>query len=210
MAINDTVELAVKGTFSANDHIHTLHFRFIEPTASETDLIAEWQAACQTAYLAIFPGGHHIVKLIAARQVCGTLPLRAQVEQPVVSGSGSGTRSTATEHAAPWLASLTKERTAVAGRSRQGRFFLAGLVEADINGEAIQSSYLTPLGAYLTALMGAFGPSGSSTQYRLAVHSRKLAAVPGSQCQDTSTLVTGLLASTLLTTQKSRRSGSGL
>lgn len=210
MAINDTVQLAVKGTWMNNDHIHTLHFRFLDPTANEADLINAWEAGAKTQYLAIFPTGHHVVKIVQAAQVCGSLPLRAAVEEAFASGAGTGTRATATEHLASWLASLTRERTASAGRSHQGRFFLGGLTEADVISEDLQAAYITPTTAYLTALLAVFGPSGTNNLYRLVVHSRKLAAVPGSQCQNTSTVVTNLQLHTKLTSQRSRRTGSGM
>jgi hypothetical protein len=210
MATNDVAELAVIGTVGGQQHVHTLHFKHLGVSTTEDQLIDQWQAACEAAYKALFTDQDQPIQTMRASQVCGTVPLRAPAEQ--TPASTLGTRSVLTDPEPPFVAELVSERTAFAGRSYRGRFYISGLQEGDKVG-----SYLTNSGslryvlttAYLTALLGAFGPSGSSLDLRLFVYSRKLASVPGVECQDTGAEVTGFVHPLLLSTMRSRRPGSG-
>lgn len=210
MAINDTSLLAAIGSAQGEQMVHTLHFRHLAPPAPgelmEQTLIDQWQAAAQSQFLAQF-GNSFTLDRILARQVCGTVPLRATVEETVGLTGSKGHSGAIT---APWLAGLVRERTALTGRTRQGRYFIWVDDEANINGKTISTAFQTTMQTYANALLTAFGPSGTNTNFRLVVHSRKLAATPGTQCQDSSTLVTNLAASNVLTTNRSRRSRTGV
>lgn len=209
MATNDTAQLSVKGSVLGQEHVHTLHFRHLVPGADEFLLVDEWQAACKATYRSLFGTPDSPTQQYVARQVCGAIPLRAPDEETEPVGQILGTRTIATDPLSPFMAAVTSVRTASAGRSRRGRFFIGGIYEGDQAGGNLTTTYLTAVTAYHTALMAAFGPSGTSGSFKLVVHSRKLAAVPGAQCQDVSTLVTGLIARSVLGTMKSRKPGSG-
>lgn len=210
MAINDTIELAVIGVVSGQDHIHTLHFRDMAGAATpEQSIIDDWQANCRDAYRALFFTAIPAAVSYRARQVCGSTPLRAPVEEAEAPANSTGTRSASGEQLPPWLAKVVTERTALAGRSRRGRFYIGGLHEGDINGDAFVTTYNTAVQTYMTTL-GRYLPGGASASvFTLVVHSRLLAAVPGTQCQDSSTPVTSLENRVRIATQKSRRAGSG-
>lgn len=210
MAANDTVQLTVQGVVKNQMHLHTLHFRLTDATYTDGGLIDAWQAGCRTAYRALFVTFDQPVQLLTARQVCGTQPLRAAAQEVEVTGSILGTRTLTGQGCAPWLASLVSVRTALAGKSRRGRFFLGGLLEDDLDGALLGTTYLNLLQTYLNALATTFiGTAASASGAILVIHSPKLAQ-PGVQCQDSSTPVTGLLKRDQLTTMKSRRAGSGL
>ena len=209
MAVNDTVRLTVQGTADTQDHFHTLHFRYLDPTSNEQGLIDAWQAGCRTAYRNCFVTADAIVKVLEAAQVCGTIPLRAPVEEAEAAGSQNGTITGVGDRAPSWLAAVTSLRTASAGRSRRGRYFLGGLMENEIVGNDLSSGHKTTVEAYAAALMGVFGPSGTSNLYRLVVYSRKLASVPGTQCQDSSTVITSTLVNSAIGSMKSRKPGRG-
>lgn len=209
MAINDTAQLSVIGSVLGQEHVHTLHFRHTGPGGDESVLIDEWQASARTAYRALFSTVDQPAIRYVGRQVCGTIPLRAPDEETEVPATAFGTRTTATDPLSPFMAAVFSVRTASSGRSRRGRFYVGGIYEGDQSGGNLTSAYQTLMGAYVTALLGAFGPSGTSGQFRMVVHSRLLAAVPGQLCENSSTLVTGILARPVLGTMKSRRPGSG-
>jgi hypothetical protein len=173
-------------------------------------LIDEWQSACRTAYRAIFPSVVTPIEVLTARHICGAIPLRAAVEEVETTANQAGTRVTAGQMLASWLASLTSVRTASAGKSRRGRFFLGGMVEDDVAGATISGSYLTAVNAYAQALLNTFGPAGTSTNWKWVVHSHALSKTgPSVPCQNSSTPVTGFIVRNLMTTMKSRRAGSG-
>jgi hypothetical protein len=213
MAVNDTIELAVQGVVGGQQHVHTLHFRYQEVSGTESGLIAAWKAACLASYRAMFSTLDTPATLIRAAQVCGTLPLRAPSED--ASGPAAGTRAITADPLPTWVAQVVSERTALAGRSHRGRFFMGGLYEVDSSGT---DGNTVPVGnqrailiqTYLDALLGAFQlTSGTNTTYKLVVHSRTLAAIIGTQCQNSSTPVTGLIRRDLLGSMRSRKPGSG-
>lgn len=204
VSTNDTAELALVGTRGGQTVICTHHFRMTEVGTGRTlqDLIDKWQAAAQAAWLAILTSDYTLQK-VRARHVCGSVPLDATVEETV---NAAGSRGAATAATPPWFALVIRERTASAGRERRGRFYVPVCDEADFAGDTIQAGILANYTAYAAALTGAFLPGGSQIgTWQMVVHSRKLAAVPGTQCQASSTVVTSLPVQAVLTTQRSRR-----
>lgn len=205
VATNETAELEVVGTRDSQIQIVTHHFRNIHIATPHTlqELIDEWQTTCQAPFLAARQPDYTLTKLVA-RHVCGSVPLDATQEEAV---GLAGTMSAGGAPLAPWFALVVRERTASAGRSRRGRFYFPIDDEAHVTKDTIVGSQTTLIQAYATALTNLFISGGSvSVAWRMVVHSRKLAAVPGAQCQDSSTLVSQLAVQSALTTQRSRRS----
>jgi len=209
MAVNDTVRLDVVGTANGQQHIHTLHFRYQEVTSTEQGLIDSWQSIGRTAYRGLFATTDPVVTLLRATQVCGSVPLRAPVEEAELAATQFGTVSWGGDPAPSWLAAVISWRTASAGRSRRGRSYLGGVYEAAIVGNNITSTYSTKLATYRDALLAAYTVGGTVAGYKLVVYSRKLASVPGTQCQDSSTLITSAVIDDPLGSMKSRKPGSG-
>lgn len=210
MSLNDTAQLVVQGTVAGQLHLHTLHFRELDATGTnqEPGIIDEWQANCRTAFRGLFGTGDSPAQLYRCSQVCGSIPLRAPAEEAEVSPNIAGTLTLTTDQLPPWLAAVISWRTASAGRSRRGRNYFGGMSEEMINGDLIHSTQQTRLAAYRDALLAQFGPSGASVNYKLVVHSHAL-ALPGVQCQNSSTLITSGLVRTFVATMKSRKAGHG-
>lgn len=210
MAINDTSQLAVIGSVGGIDHVHTLHFRALNPATDELSLIVAWASAARTLYRDLFGPSDLPVLRYTARQVCGSVPLRAAVEVTEVDPNRAGTLSTNGQLLPTFNAAVVSVRTALSGRTRRGRFFLGGLREDYSSGNVLDPNYVARVQSYVNALMSAFGPSGSVADWRLVVHSRKLAAtVPPIPCQDSSTQVTGMIVRPNHGTMRSRKLGSG-
>jgi hypothetical protein len=208
MALNDTYFFTVQGTLAGRNYVHTLHFReilappVINPAQS---LIDRWQTTCQSAWIAAHPTAYQIVRL-TAQKVCGTLPLPSRVEEGV-GVSGNRAVGTTGELLPPWLAVAVNESTGLAGRSRHGRFFMSGGGESDVSGETLVSGvaqWLNYITGYVNALTAGF-VTGPPADWQLVVHSRKLADVPGTQCNQSSEPVTALGIVSRLTSQRSRR-----
>lgn len=217
MAINDTTELAVVGKVGGQDHVHTLHFRYAEVGSTEQNLIDRWQAGCMPSYKALFRTYDNPVNEIRARQVCGAVPLRAPVIEAEALPAGTRAAPSSGAEAAPsWLAMMVRERGSLAGRSRQGRFYVGGLVEYDFIGNDLATGgapdplYVLML-AYVNALTAIFITAGGNPEgHQLVVHSRTLAdLIPPLQCQESSTVVSGLQRTIPVSSQRSRRPGSG-
>lgn len=209
MAINDTYFFTAQGTLGGRSYIHTLHFReLVGPISGNpaADLINTWQAACQSAWLGAHPVTYQLVRLTAQR-ICGSPPLPARVEEGVglpglrVAG-GTGALLP------PWLAVAVNEATGLAGKSRHGRFFLSGGGESDIDGETLvvgASLWINLIQTYVSALSTRFVQQAVPLNWDLVVHSKKLAEVPGTQCNQSSEPVTSLGIVARLTSQRSRR-----
>lgn len=209
MAINDTAQLAVKGTVGGQDHVHTLHFRAIDAIANEQGLIDAWQANARTAYRNIFKNTDTPVDIITASHVCGAIPLRALAQEVEVAPNRVGGEGNDTSQPLPTFnAGVVSVRTAFSGKSRRGRFYIGGLSEANTDGNTL-GALQARIQAYVTALLAAFTGAGSMGGWQLVVHSRKLAAVPGTQCQDSSALVTAMIVRAEVGTMRSRKLGHG-
>lgn len=208
MAVNDTYMLSVRGTCGGTMHVHTLHFRETATVTGEAGLLTSWQGAPMTAYRAIFPTSQLPVQLIKAQKICGSVPLPASVEVIPAGGSQAGTRSVAGDIMPSFMAACVTEKTALAGKRYQGRFFLGGMAEADCVGNSLQASLTTVINAYNAALMTAYG-GGGGIDFRLVVHSKANASQVGMNCQGSSELVTSLVTIPFPTTMRSRKSGHG-
>lgn len=209
MALNDTYFFQAHGTLAGQVYIHTLHFReFGSPIVGDPaqSCINAWQAACQTLWLNAHPTTYTLERLTCQR-ICGSLPLPVPVEESVALPGVRMVGSTG-ELLAPWLALLVTERTALAGKSYRGRFFMSGGGESDISGTTISNGSLQwgdVAQQYVTALTNEFVNPVAPDLWQLVVHSRKLAAIPGTDCTDSSTPVTTLSRSLTLTSMRSRR-----
>lgn len=208
MALNDTYFLTVQGTLLGQIYVHTLHFREILAPAGVNpaqSLIDRWQAVGQATWLGMH-GSNYSLTRVTAQRICGSPPLPARVEEGV-GLSGSRSTGTSGDPLAPWLSIAVNEATGLAGRSRHGRFFVSGGYEGDVANETLTpgaSFWLQLLTAYVTALNTGF-VVGPPADWQLVVHSRKLAAVPGTQCNQSSEPVISLGVNARLTTQRSRR-----
>ncbi len=214
MGANDTYQLAVQGTVGGQMHVHTLHFRDITGGGSAESLVAEWKSAHHTNYRNIFRNDDNPVEKITARQVCGTVPLGAPYEDFPSTGQ-NGSRNPGADglgdKLAPWLAQVFQVRTSYAGRSRRGRFYLGGLSEGVVAGAVIggirtgSETYTYPETLKTRHVTG----GGTVSGWMLVVHSRKLAAVANTQCQNSSTPVAQVMLTTTLSRMMSRKAGSG-
>lgn len=209
MAVNDTSQLAIKGTVGGQDHVHTLHFRAVDALANEQGLIDAWQANARAAYRAIFKNTDTPVDVITAAHVCGAVPLRALAQEVEVAPNRAGSEGNDSSQPLPTFnAAVVSVRTAYSGKSRRGRFYIGGLSEANTDGNVL-GSLQARIQAYVTALMANFSGANAAGGWSLVVHSRKLAAVPGTQCQDSSALVTAMIVRNEVGTMRSRKAGHG-
>ena len=209
MALNDTHFFTAQGTLRGQAYVHTLHFRegvSSLGTNAQQQLIDRWQSTCQAPWLAAHGNDYLLVRL-TAQKICGSPPLPARTEEGV-GLTGTRAPGTAGDPLAPWLAVTVNESTALAGRSRHGRFFISGGYEGDVVQETIATTAGTwgaLITSYVNALSTAFITGTPPLDWVQVVHSRKLASVPGTQCDASSTPVTGLGIVLRLTTQRSRR-----
>lgn len=227
MAINDTILLQVRGTANTQQHIHTLHFRQMAAGTDAAVLLGiqtVWQAQCAASYRAIFRTDSTPIQTLRSEFVCGTVPLPAPLETTVAFASGQGTKVQTAQILPAYIAATVAVKSTLAGRRRQGRFFLGGMDVSAVAGDNVSAGHSTLIQNYVNALMATFVTPGSP-DYRFVVHSRYLsvphaayvdgngnsipAYTPGN-CQDISAPVASLVVSGRATTMRSRKVGHGL
>lgn len=208
MATNSTYLLVVQGISHGVQHIHTLHFRQIDPLLDADDLIDHWLANASATYRAMFDNDDFPVQLIKASEICGSTPLPAPVERSVLGAASFGTTAKPGEGMPSFVACNVKEKGTLAGKTRQGRFFIGGLYEGDCSYNALTPAYLALVQAYCTALTDEY-ITGTPSSWQLVVHSRLLASVPGTDCQLSSNRVASLVVNPAPTTMRSRKLGHG-
>jgi hypothetical protein len=206
MAVNDTYFFKVTGQLRGVQYVHTLHFRALSLPVGGADeqqaLIDNWQTGSQALWLAAHTSDYSM-QTVSVQKICGGPPLPAPT---VEATSLVGTRSSPIgEPLSPWLCVRANEGTNLAGKSRHGAFYFSGGWEDDVNQDTIRTGWLTPITAYCTGLVVKYGLNGTDADWKLVVHSRKLAKVPGTQCQDSSAVVRSITPTPRLTTNRSRR-----
>jgi cytidine deaminase len=81
--------------------------------------------------------------------------------------------------------------------------------EDDVVTNNLEATYKVKVQAYATALLAAYGDAGTeSTNFRLVVHSRKI-ALTGVNCEASSEQVTAITAQSAIGSMKSRKPGHG-
>ena len=221
-AANGVYKFAVIGTCNGQQHIHTLHFRStlagnavgMNEADYMQDLLTTWQTACRTAYRGIFDTTNTPVQQYQVRKVCGSVPLPAGLDAAEAGGNQAGTQNPGVgggDQSAPWLANVVTERTALAGRSYRGRFYLGGMYEGDFAGAVVGNRRLPPTQAYVDTLVATFvTPLETAANAKAFVFSRTLSLVPGTQCQNAGADVRSYQVRDTLATMKSRKAGSGI
>lgn len=223
IGLNDTLLLQVKGQANTQTHIHTLHFRVNGAGDAPNALMDQYMSACAVAYRACFTTASTPIQMLRVDHVCGSVPLTAPVERNIVFASGQGSKVQTPQIVPAYMAAVVAEKSTLAGRRRQGRFFLGGLDVACLNGDNISTAYQGQIQAYCNALLAAF-VTPPSPSLQLVVHSRYLARphaayVDGSgntvpaytpgNCQEISAPVAQLVVSGRATTMRSRKVGHG-
>lgn len=82
--------------------------------------------------------------------------------------------SLSSESLPPQDAAVATLRTGIAGRSRRGRHYWAGLTESSQNHGAIDSAWVAAVQTYYDDLVAALGSGGSNADYEWGVWSKKL------------------------------------
>lgn len=203
MAANDLYSLSATGALYGSQVVNVWGFRQFSsiPGFMGQVLIDEWQASCQTAYTGCFPTDV-VLNMLRARAVW---PDTHQVAEEAVSSGGGGML---TGDAGPnQVAAIITWRTALAGRAYRGRTYLPGISTGHLIDGQLNSTYLSGLNGFIIAMMGAFGPSGSSTNFQLVVISRWLNKVE--RPNPIGTQVTAGVPRSIPGTQRRRRIGVG-
>lgn len=203
MSEADILELVVEGTYDSNQIINT--FGFLQKSATAgflgPTLITEWMAGAKTQYLAALASG---VTLNSYR-VSDVVPGGAARAETFPSSANTSNGGVSVQ--AQQVATLIGWQTSRAGRSYRGRTYLGPVPGVYATQSRLIAAGVTAYAAFVSAMLGVFGPAGSSANFQFAVISRvQNGAVLGVPI---ATGITSGIARTVLATQRRRRIGVG-
>jgi hypothetical protein len=203
MAEADILELAIVGTLRGQQVV-TTHC-FVQKSVTSgflgLDLVNEWSTGAKAAYLGAVSNDLTISLLRASDIKPGTA---MRYELPLASAN----QGLELANALPNQVSATITwQTNLKGRSYRGRTFMPA-VPSDWAGESVlTATAVTDYTAYANTMMTLFGPTGSSTNFQLAVVSRYLNKVE--RPQPVATVVRSFVLRTVFSTQRRRKPGVG-
>jgi hypothetical protein len=206
MAAGDIMQLVVEGTLLGQRYFNTSHYlQTAEHATPEQDLIDTWEAACETSWLAAHPP-RYTLAAYTVRHQAGPSPMRAPVQE-IANLAGTRTQSS-TVDLAPWLCCVVSLRTALAGRSRRGRWFISGGSENDVDQEVLLSTagqWRALVGTFVDNWFAAFKEGGTSANWDAVVYSRTIAGDPPTAYASATAKINFPLVRTALYSNRSRR-----
>lgn len=109
---------------------------------------------------------------------------------------------------APQLAVCCNIKTGLSGRTRRGRFFLAGIPDADVKQGRIQPASQARLNTMIAALTAAFLGDGATSEFQLGVFSRSRYAILSNPFDEYWVPATSLGYNLVMSTMRSRKPAS--
>lgn len=108
-----------------------------------------------------------------------------------------------------FTAALFSVKTGFAGRSKRGRFFIAGVAKEDIINSRFTDAHMTLLVAFATCLINKFILSNSASNWRLGVLSRKTVGGAPINYETAFTPALTIVPAQTVAVMRSRRIGHG-
>lgn len=196
MAVGEIWRFSMIGDWGAgNIAVVTWHFRTISVSASLTALAADLKTSLDS-YIKVEQSNTFYWRSIDYYLVSPTPPI---VGSYTTGFPVQGT--VAADSVGQQLAAVVTLRTSFAGRSYRGRQYWPGLAETKGDGTGPGASWMTNTQSmYTSALIPKYGTTGTDTDWRLIVWSKKLA---------TYNVVASALVRSAWGVQRRRRAGSG-
>ena len=205
--VNEVVRLTVRGTYQGSNVMYGHHFRAKSTVGTFQSLATQYQSAA-------------IALLQAATSAeCTWLEITVQSTRPDGDETHhlplpGGTVGTLTGDGLPGQNSmLVSVHTGVKGKRRRGRFYVPGISESSQVGGRVIAPQLTALNALAEGIQTAFTGSGNAnwalTVYSPASPPPKPKPEPVLKPDTIDTLVTDLIADSVIVTQRRRRLGVG-
>jgi hypothetical protein len=204
--IGDLWQVTLKGSYVGQDMWNTFHMRqMAEFTDPGDQLLDQYGGTLLNAYKSIFPT-IYTVKSVEVEWIVGPGPPLAGQERTLnVTGTRTGSLG---EQCAPWLATLVRHKTGLKGRTRQGRSFYGALFESDVASEALLTgagSHYALVQTWMENNFTQFAVPGNPSGFRWVIFSRKIAGDPPVEHATSYAYVNSYVVSSLLTSQRSRR-----
>lgn len=196
MAVNDIYRVAVEQTLGSDQIVNVVHYRTtlsVGTLASEVAALAE---ALEEDYAPAWVT-FHAAAVRLDRFIVRSVTNPTMGSEIAIGDQGAVTGTVLNAQFAP----MSLLRTGLIGRSYQGRIFHAPPVEADWEGAALSTAWLTRLAAFHNAIVQIGITTGGGTfAWQLGVYSKKL-----NQIND----VTGIEGFLYPRSQRKRRPGVG-
>jgi len=166
MSTGDVVKLNVVGAFKGNRFLEGMHFRFLNDTATMSDLSNDFVTGGPLA--ALVAATTQDIGYIAV-EIQDVKPGTRETQEHTITGNLVGTF--VSPSAPPQVAAVLSFHTGSKGKRRRGRMYVGGLPAEFVGAGTISGQLLTNLGDYATGLVERYGVGGTSPNYRLCVWS---------------------------------------
>jgi hypothetical protein len=208
MAANDVVKVRTRGTLLGSRVEWGVHIRYVTVGANAQDLASSWVATVVPAMLAAVSQDSNWTNVT----ISDTNPTGSETVDLPITQPSPGTLTG--DSLPPQDAAVVSLRTGIKGGRRRGRFYLPGLSETFQVDGRLTGTQLTNIQALIQAILNAYGPSGTESDYRLVVYSpEKLTfappRVPKPRPGTLTTQVTGWVVDPVIRTQRRRAIGVG-
>lgn len=204
MAAGDTYQLAIRGTANGQQIVTVHHFVAEGAGALAQTLVDDWLANLRTAYAAMLSQNYSMAA-VACRQINPVGPIGYEAPPPAATNGG---RAVGVGYQG--ACAVIKWTTGFVGKSRRGRTFVGPLSRDDVNAGVILAAEVVIIQAYVTAMMGRYGPTGTmEATAQLAIWSPKIASLfpqdPPPGIGTPTSAVAYVLAGSVNTQSKSQR-----
>lgn len=200
MAVGDIYRVVLKGVNKASEATYNVfHFRGEVSTPDPDALVEEFVDALMSA------STDGVLNILPSSDGYTLSEVSYQVISPTLGAAITHTLSSA-RHGKSGnngilpACCVVKWTTAAGGRSYRGRSYFGPVAEDIYTDGVIGSAGVTAVGVGCQNVLDLYGPSGSSTDWRLVVWSRKLSV---------ETVVTGFAVRSNAKTQRRRQRGVG-
>lgn len=203
MAEGDVWLIAIKGTLLGQEYVNGFAAQLTSAGATVEDAIDDIVTTFYTPVLAGVITNQLSLTMASARQ---------QVNPQVLFEKAiSLTGAQAGEALPPQCAFVITLRTGIAGRSRRGRLYIGGHIEANESNGVFAGATVTGMQGWADGLVALAGAGGTSPDWRWGVWSKKLGEpTPGNFNVGAGfRTITEVLARSIVYTQRRRTLGHG-
>lgn len=172
MPEGDIYKVTLDATYHGQQINNVWHFRGTQPISNINDLLAAVLDCIRTALL---PGLASEFRLNSLR---GRTIHPVVTDDVILAAAAGDVGAIAGDGLPSFNAAVVSIKTGIAGRSKRGRFYLAGIPENGQSLSGMSDAQLAAIVAFAVCMAGKFISATSTHPYWLGVLSRKLSAPP--------------------------------
>jgi hypothetical protein len=204
MAVGDIAQVTIRGGIHGVQTNNVLSFRSNNSLTDVNSILVDLLDCVRTT---LFPALSNDWVLDSLR---GKVIYPAPGDEIIIAAESTDKGNKLTGGDVSFAAALVQVRTGLGGRSKRGRFFLAGVDEGGIESSRLTNGELALIAAFAACLAGKFLGGFGLTGWNLGVYSRKLRLANPNEPANFFFPATQLVAVPVVATMHSRKIGQGV